>query len=142
MTARLQFEVRGIPVPYSLKGGGNIHTTPALKAWKLRVKEACEAAIDAGGWVQLSGVPVRLEVEFFLLRRGRPKKGAAADWPIQKPDHLSLLRPVEDAMTQAGAWDDDCQVVDSRDRKWWAAAGAEASPAAGLVGVRIWCSEV
>lgn len=135
----LSFELRGIPVPYSLRGGGNIHTTTQMKIWKNQVRLACEDAIDKAGWKQISG-PVELHVEFHLLRRGKAKRKSAPSYPCEKPypDTLSLLRPVEDALTDAGAWGDDVQVVKEITEKFFAPAGAEVDPSKGLVGVRVW----
>lgn len=141
MTRRLFFELRGIPVPYSLRGGGNIHTTPALKSWKARVREAAEQAIDAAKWAPMPGA-VFLRTRFFLLRRGRPKKGDAERYHMQKPDTEALLRPVKDALTDAGVWRlDDSQVVRDDVAKRWAIRGAERGSQYGFVGVQVWvCS--
>ena len=54
--------------------------------------------------------PVELEVMFFLERpatisvKQRP-------WPIKPPDIDKLVRGVCDAVTDAGVWEDDGQVV-------------------------------
>lgn len=135
---RLAFTVRGIPVPYALKAGGNVHTSPALKAWKMQVVEEAERAMDGASWDRLVDCPAILMTVFHLYRRPtkRPRKKECA-MPIGKPDTEPLLRPVKDALTQAGVWKDDSQVVVDVVGKVWAVKGAEQGPEKGIVGVEV-----
>lgn len=87
------------------------------KAWKAHI--ASTARICYRG-APLAG-PVVLYLTFTL---NRPKghygtgrnattiKASAPRRPTSKPDVLKLARAVEDALTQAGVWGDDAQIVD------------------------------
>ena len=51
--------------------------------------------------------PVELTVRFYLRMPKKPKD----DLPIVRPDLKNLIANVEDALTLAGVWKDDSQVV-------------------------------
>lgn len=114
----LTFEVFGRPAPQGSKrfighspkqGGRFIEASKYLPAWRKAVTDAASEAILDEMHSPLQG-PVELEVMFFLERpatisvRQRP-------WPIKPPDIDKLVRGVCDALTDAGVWDDDGQVV-------------------------------
>lgn len=52
--------------------------------------------------------PLFLDLEFSLPRPASVKKRT---WPHVRPDLDKLVRSVEDALTLAGVWRDDAQVV-------------------------------
>lgn len=80
-----------------------------LKDWRTDVVLGCQRAIEAATDVQWPLVgPVAVRVVFAMPKPARPKWL----WPAVKPDVDKLERAVLDAMTDAGVWADDAQVVD------------------------------
>lgn len=116
--------VPGIPAPQGSKrhvgNGRMIESSKRLPAWRKTVTEAVVAA----GWHRepLLTEPLWLELLFYLPRpqrhfgtgrnAGVVKPGASALRPTSKPDLDKLTRAVMDALTEAGAWRDDSQVID------------------------------
>lgn len=83
-----------------------------------------DAAHQAAG-EELQG-PLQLEVDFYVARpaghygtgRNRDRlKPSAPPYPATRPDVTKLLRGVEDAITNAGVWHDDAQIVTQIARK-------------------------
>lgn len=107
--------VRGTPAPQGSKRAiTNRHTgkpvvldmAPGLKPWRDAVKAATMRAVPRGG--QLAG-PVDLYVIFWLPRPKTLPRSVLV--PAKRPDESKLVRAVEDALTDGGAWKDDGQVV-------------------------------
>jgi Holliday junction resolvase RusA-like endonuclease len=124
-------EVYGTPAPQGSKKAfairkGGVYTGKVamaesskerVKSWRQAVLEAAESAhacvLDPG--------PVTLGVCFWMRRpaghygtgrnamKVRPSAPAV---PAGKPDLSKLVRATEDALTDAGVWKDDAQVVD------------------------------
>lgn len=74
--------------------------------------------------------PVRIDLEFFLHRpkahfgtgkNSEKLKATAPAYHLQKPDLDNLTKAVFDALTTAGIWGDDTQVVESFQSKKWTA---------------------
>jgi Holliday junction resolvase RusA-like endonuclease len=87
-----------------------------VKSWRQAV---LEAALAVGAGQPLQG-PLSASVTFYMprpkshLRTGRSAgqvKDSAPASPSGKPDLSKLLRSTEDAITDAGVWADDAQVV-------------------------------
>lgn len=82
-------------------------------AWAVREQMAGQVG-NMAGWVG----PVSMEVTFTFAR---PKKYASpkkAHIPMStRPDLSKLVRSTEDALTSAGAWEDDARVVSTLSRK-------------------------
>jgi len=87
--------------------------------------------------------PLKVSLAFYFQRPashfGSGKKASvlkptAPVWHSKKPDRDNLDKAVMDALTNAGAWADDCQACAGSIRKLWAAPGHP-------VGVRIEISE-
>jgi len=106
--------VYGTPIPQgSMKAfmpkGGRF---PIVTADNKKTKPWRQAIIDAvmtGDRLVMSEDPVHLDVTFFLPR---PKSAPKAIYrPAKKPDLDKLVRAVCDALTAAGVWHDDSQVV-------------------------------
>ena len=109
--------VPGQPVPQGskklIKGRMIEVADHRLQQWR----SAIGWRVKAAGWQRdtLTG-PVRLELRFVLprplshLRGGEVREGAPY-WHRSKPDISKLQRAVEDALTDAGAWSDDCLVA-------------------------------
>ncbi len=127
----LAFTVIGKPQPAGSKKGyvnpktGKVIITDAAKGsrpWKQQV--AGEALASTNG-TPFAG-PVQLTLLFFVARpkshygTGRNAgtlKPTAPRYPTTRPDATKLLRAVEDALTDAGVWGDDAQVVEQFVRK-------------------------
>jgi Holliday junction resolvase RusA-like endonuclease len=111
--------VFGVPRPQGSKRfvglstagkGIMVESCKETKNWREAVKYAALAAVDHprmynGG--PFSG-PVRVTMVFTLPRPKSAKKGAV---PSKKPDLSKLVRATEDALTDAGVWEDDARVV-------------------------------
>lgn len=116
----LTIEVPGIPQPGGSKRAfvrGKramiVDANAKARPWKDRV--IAEARSALGARPALDG-PLHLAIEFRLPRpKGHfGKKGlraSAPNFPTSRPDATKLLRCTEDALTEAGVWRDDAQVV-------------------------------
>jgi len=73
------------------------------------------------------GIPVGIMVDVYLpWQKATPKKVAAADGAhVQKPDADNLLKPIMDALSEAGLWTDDNQVDRIFLQKWRCPIGQE-----------------
>lgn len=135
--------VRGIPV-----GQGNITTyarghsvhgnAKTLKPWRNTVALAAEVAMANNPGPRpypLTG-PAALYVCFTVRKPvSAPKRRRI--YPITRPDLSHLLRAVEDALTAAGVWRDDSQVVDERAVKAYPGEHPDALPVPGAL-IRIY----
>ncbi len=96
-----------------------IESSKAVKPWREAVKYA---AIEAFGAVRnapgmqpniyrgpIQG-PVSVRMVFTLPKPKSAPKGRRT-WPDRKPDLSKLVRATEDALTDAGVWEDDARVV-------------------------------
>ena len=79
-----------------------VYTPNTADEWKAQV------IIAASAYRQRFDVPVILEAEFYLPR---PKNRKADMYCQAKPDIDNLLKSTMDALSQAGVWRDDAQVV-------------------------------
>jgi len=79
-----------------------VYTPNTADAWKAQV------VLAASAYRQRFDVPVMLEAEFYLPR---PKNRKADMYCQAKPDIDNLLKSTMDALSQAGVWRDDAQVV-------------------------------
>lgn len=135
MSWALRFRVYGDPRPQGSKkllGHGAVVESGGLplKAWRSDMRDATMTAL-AGGH-RLAG-PVEVQV-VFLMRRPRSHfstakghendlKAKAPLFHTQRPDVDKLQRALLDAMTSAGAYSDDSQVVHVSASKAWTDAG-------------------
>ncbi len=128
----LEIEVIGTPqpagskraFPYRKAGGDKLGVrvaddNPKAAAWKDQIAWAARERMLEGAHKILLG-PVLLQVCLYFKRpaghyrgdgKSLNKKGLATPRPITKPDALKCLRAIEDALTEAGVWRDDAQVV-------------------------------
>lgn len=124
MTDHLEIVVVGTPAPQGSKrhvgNGVMIESSKLVKPWRQDVRAAALDAIEAGGPTFPTG-PVSLAVTFRVARpKGHYRTGrhaallrdSAPVWPWTKPDVSKLVRATEDALTEAGVWRDDAQVVE------------------------------
>lgn len=115
----LLFRVYGLPVTQGSKrvvrAGGKRDGRPLvvedrrpdLLAWRGGVEVHARQARYACNWPIASG-PVAVRLGFVLPRRPSVRRPV----PSVKPDLDKLVRGVLDALTGAGVWGDDGQVVD------------------------------
>lgn len=109
----MRFEVRGTPVPQGSirslgKGRPSIHGNAGrLLPWREHVQHEAERA--TGARPPITG-PVALRVAFVVPRPASAPKRIV--WPAKRPDIDKLIRAVMDALTAAGVWLDDAQVVE------------------------------
>lgn len=123
--------VPGLPVaqprPRAVSFGGRarIYNPGTSNEWKACVIHALQCHF---GTFQ-AGVPLRCDLTFFLPRpqghygtgkNASKLKASAPRFPTGKPDRDNLDKAVCDAITAAGVWGDDSQVVDGRIRKRYA----------------------
>jgi len=103
----LEIKVIGTPAPQGSKRhvgrGILIESSAKVKPWREAV---VWAARESGGKVP---GPVVVDLTFTLQRpKSRPKRDI---WPDRKPDLDKLTRSTLDALTTAGAIEDDARVV-------------------------------
>jgi len=128
----LTFTVYGVPIPqgstraFIPKGW----TRPIVTADNAKTKPWRQAIVDSAreqmrGCGPLLG-PVELTVRFYLPRpKSAPKRVLV---PAKLPDLDKLVRAVCDALTAAGVWRDDAQVVQVLASKAFAGGVADPDP--------------
>ena len=113
----LTFSVYGRPAPQGSKryvggkraqGGRFIEASKYLPAWRKAVTDAALLAMADAEWVTVSG-PVEVDVTFYLERPATISR-EKRPFPIKPPDLDKLVRSL-DALTDAGVWEDDGQMV-------------------------------
>lgn len=134
--AELVITVHGTPAPQGSKRAfvgksGRAHVIESshdrVKSWRQAVLDEVRPEHRA---FRFPGLALELEMCFYLkrpkshYRTGRYEhvlRDDAPRYPSGKPDLSKLARSTEDALTDAGVWDDDAQVVAySRLAKFWA----------------------
>ena len=133
----VSFAVLGDPGPQGSKrhvgGGRMIEQSKKVAPWRDSVAWAARQAM--GARKPLEG-PLRCEIVYTLAKpRSAPKRRRT--WPNRKPDGDKLDRSTHDAMTTAGVWRDDAQVVEWTGAKRYPGEGPDALPSIGAV-VRVW----
>lgn len=112
MSRRVEFRVIGDPAPQGSKRhvGNGILVESSKKVGPWRSEVAAEAARHADS--PLEG-PVSVDLGFRLrMPQSRPKRAGDASWLATRPDVDKLTRAVLDALTTAGVFADDGQVVE------------------------------
>lgn len=80
-----------------------IESSKFVKPWR----EAVKWAVLSQECHTVAG-PIDVQMVFTMPRPKSAKKGAV---PSNRPDLSKLIRSTEDALTDAGAWEDDARVV-------------------------------
>ena len=120
----VQFFVRGTPRPQPRPrfANGHAYTPPTADIWKSDVMAEWRLrrleTIPAG-----LAIALRLEFQFERPKCHFNKAGlkpGAPEYHAQRPDLDNLEKAVMDALTDAGAWADDCQVASKKSVKVWA----------------------
>lgn len=108
------FTVRGIPAPQGSKrhvgGGRMVESSAKVAPWRQDVRRAAEDAMN--GHLPFEG-PLEL-IAIFTLPKPKTVKRLL---PFVRPDLDKLLRSTGDALTSAGVYVDDSQVVSLTARK-------------------------
>lgn len=113
MTKTISFNAYGMtPAPkgsYRFVRGHAIPMSKREKPWRNLVSDCARIAMHKQQFTPFSkGVPVSLRISFFMPR----PKTVTRDMPTVPPDLDKLCRAVMDALTDAGVWHDDSQVID------------------------------
>lgn len=146
--AEVVITVYGTPAPQGSKrhvgNGVMVESSKAVKPWREAVKWAVLDALHAhleppslgGAGLDPLAAPFEVDIRFYFQRPkghyGTGKnavfvKDSAPARPKGKPDVDKCARACLDALTDAGMWDDDSQVVTLLASKHYA------NPAAGLL---------
>jgi Holliday junction resolvase RusA-like endonuclease len=140
----MRIEVFGTPAPQGSKrafvvrkkgevGKGRavvVESSAKVKPWRQDVKTAALEAVDYGDNLPVfEDCPVSVWIDFYLARpkghygTGRNAgivKASASKYPTVKPDLDKLIRSTLDALTEAGVYGDDSQVISIMTGKFYA----------------------
>ena len=117
----LTFHCDGLPQPQGsakafVRGGHAVITSANvhLRPWRAAVTAA---AAEARGDAATIAGPVFVTLAFTFPRPAghygkRGLRGTAPEFPATRPDLDKLVRACADALTDAGVWRDDAQVVE------------------------------
>ena len=138
--------VYGNPAPQGSKkflgvrGGKGIlvESSKAVKPWREAVKFAGLEAMDEGalsiGRHCNGAMPGAVSVRMiFTLPKPKSAPKSRRTWPDRKPDLSKLVRSTEDALTDAGVWEDDARVVLCVASKCYPGEGTDALHIPGVV---------
>ncbi len=137
--------VYGTPAPQGSKRfvghakngrGLMIESSKKVKPWREAVKWAA-----IGRPVSMRGMllgAVHVDMTFTVAKpMSAPKRKAS--YPDRKPDLSKLIRSTEDALTDAGVWEDDARVISCMARKVYPNEGIDSMESPGAI-IRIWQS--
>jgi Holliday junction resolvase RusA-like endonuclease len=134
MENSMTITVFGHPAPQGSKRhvgrGVMVESSNKVKPWREAVKWAAIEALVGRG---LDG-PVTVEVDFYFVH---PKTGKRRPTHSVKPDIDKLLRSTFDALTDAGAFEDDSRIVSVQARKHYATQYSPV-PAGAVIRVERW----
>ena len=139
----IQIKVIGEPGPQGsksfkgMRGGKAIMTESSakVKPWREAVCHAAAEAMGGYGRALING-PVHVEM-VFTLRKPKSAPKSRKTYPDRKPDCSKLVRSTEDALTSAGAWEDDARVVSLHASKVFPGESRDSLPVPGAV-IRIY----
>ena len=129
----LSFTVAGVAAPQGSKSllghGALVESSKRVAPWRADVRAAAMSAMG-DGWQPLTGA-VDVDIEVFLPRpkshygtgrNAQTVKHTAPTHPTGRNsgDADKIARAILDALTSAGVWRDDSQVVDLGVSKQWA----------------------
>jgi Holliday junction resolvase RusA-like endonuclease len=128
----MRIEVRGTPGPQGSKryvgNGILLESSAKVKPWREAVKWAAIESLPYAGF--LFHGPLHVEMHFTLPKpKSCPK---SRKYPDRSPDLDKLVRSTDDALTQAGIWEDDARVVRIVATKNFPGANANCLPCPGV----------
>jgi crossover junction endodeoxyribonuclease RusA len=136
---QLVITVHGEPAPQGSKRhvgrGVMVESSAKVKPWREAVKTAARDWMDSDTDIFMGTPaigPVVIEVTFTLRKPASAPK-TRTTWPQRKPDLDKLLRSTFDALSDAGVWVDDSQVVEVTARKVFPDEGIDAMSHPGAV---------
>lgn len=92
-----------------------VESSKAVKPWREAVKWAAWIVLANSSGERIIG-PIEVEITFTIQKpKSAPKNRVT--YPDKKPDLSKLVRSTEDALTDAGVWEDDARVVSCLARK-------------------------
>ena len=134
----VEFTVTGTPAPQGSKKfvgtnrqgrGIMVESSKKVRPWRMDVKAAAEAVRARHGTI---AGPLVVSMVFTLPKPTSAPK-TRRTWPDRKPDLSKLARSTEDAISDAGLWEDDARVVEYRRlAKVFAGEDIDALPAPGV----------
>lgn len=121
----MEIRVYGTPGPQGSKKfvglaksgrGILVESSAKVKVWRQDVKAAALEALEE---YSLSiehhcngAIPGAVEVEMiFTMPKPKSAPKNRRTWPSTRPDLSKLVRSTEDALTEAGVWEDDARIV-------------------------------
>ena len=131
----IQITVIGTPAPQGSKDfkgmskAGHailVEHSKAVKPWREAVVYAARAIgrrIEGPVWVTM----------VFTLRKPKSAPKSRTTYPCTRPDLSKLVRATEDALTDAGVWEDDGRVVSCTSTKTYPGESADALDVPGCV---------
>ena len=142
----IELIVYGTPAPQgskSFKGIVNGHAVMAesskkVKPWRREVKAAAEAYLRRPGAAPIPGAVIAAMV--FTMPKPKSAPKTRVTYPSVTPDVSKLLRSTEDALTDAGIWEDDARVI--RYTELSKVYPGEGRGSLDRPGVRIWIKAV
>lgn len=139
--------VYGSPAPQGSKkfmgvrGGKGImvESSKAVKPWREAVKSAGLEEMEMGErpsgdltYFPPAEGPIEVRMTFTLPKpKSAPKRRRT--YPDRTPDLSKLVRSTEDALTQAGVWEDDARIVKCTASKVYPGEGTDALHIPGAV---------
>jgi Holliday junction resolvase RusA-like endonuclease len=109
----IEITVYGLPAPQGSKRhvgkGIMVESSAKVKPWREAVKSA--ALWQAPPSVVPNAAPVSVSLVFTLPKPASAPKSRRT-WPSKRPDIDKLIRSTLDALTDAGVFRDDAQVVE------------------------------
>ena len=133
----IKLTVIGLPAPQGSKRhvghGVMIESSKNVKPWR----DSVAWTARANGNRLTGAIPIAVEMVFSLRRPKTLNRSVVS--PISRPDLSKLVRSTEDALTDAGVWDDDSRVVSYANTRKVFAGGddPDALDVPGAV-IRIW----
>lgn len=100
--------------PRAVRGRGAFYL-PRYQTYRENAAKALATALV--GVLRVGDSPVSVELEFVCKRPKKPSK----PWP--RGDYDNYEKAALDALTSAGLWDDDDQVIEASAKKRFAEAG-------------------
>lgn len=112
-----------------------IESSKAVKPWRQDVKYAAVKAMSRPDHMpdkaMLRGA---IDVEMvFTIAKPKSAPKTRKTWPDRKPDLSKLVRSTEDALTDAGVWEDDARIVRCLASKVFVGEGCDAMDVPGAV---------
>ena len=137
----VQGEPKAQPRAKACSRGGfvRMYTPTTAKAWKALVTAGAQSADGFPKTPCLA--PIACSMSFFMARPKRLLRKKDPEEPLpcpKKPDLDNLVKAVYDALTTAGVWKDDAQVVRSDACKMYCAKGDEPE---AIIQVSEFCDE-